>query len=174
LSLITKTRIRGLDAFTFWWKDIVKLVNNFKEISSAFVQDGSSILIWQDLWNGHLLQHEFPELFSFARNPNITIKAFAASPQITGNFHLPFSDEAHNQFLMLQALLENIELTSRRDTWTYIWGNSNFSSAKAYKKLIGHRRVHPAFHWIWRSKCQMNIKSYPGCCSWIGSPPKIS
>jgi hypothetical protein len=61
---------------------------------------------------------------------------------------------------MLQALLENIELTSRPDTWAYIWGNSNFSSAKAYKKLIGHRQVHPAFHWIWRSKCQMKHKIF--------------
>jgi hypothetical protein len=59
--------------------------------------------------------------------------------------------------LALQSLFDDIELTFRPDTWTYIWGNFNFSSAGAYKKLIGHKQVHPAFHWIWKSKCQMRL-----------------
>jgi hypothetical protein len=84
---------------SFWWKDIVKLVTNFKGISSVTVQDGSSVLIWQDLWNGHLLQQEFPELSSFAKNPDSTFKNFMASPQLAEIFFLPLSEEAHAQFL---------------------------------------------------------------------------
>jgi hypothetical protein len=145
---------------SFWWKDIVKLITNFKGISSVTVQDGSSVLIWQDLWNGHLLQQEFPELFSFAKNPDNTFKNFMALPQLAENFFLPLSEEAHAQFLILQSLLDNLVSTPNPDIWTYIWGNSSFSASKAYKKLIGHRQVHPAFHWIWRSKCQMKHKVF--------------
>jgi hypothetical protein len=145
---------------SFWWKDIVKLVTNFKGISSVTVQDGSSVLIWQDLWNGHLLQQEFPELSSFAKNPDSTFKNFMASPQLAENFFLPLSEEAHAQFLILQSLLDSFVLTPNPDIWTYIWGNSSFSASKAYKKLIGHRQVHPAFQWIWRSKCQMKHKVF--------------
>jgi hypothetical protein len=39
-------------------------------------------------------------------------------------------------------------------------GNMGFSAAKAYKALIGHKCVHLAFKWIWKSKCQMNHKVF--------------
>jgi hypothetical protein len=83
-----------------------------------------------------------------------------ASPQLAENFFLPLSEEAHAQFLILQSLLDNLVSTPNPDIWTYIWGNSSFSANKAYKKLIGHSQVHPAFQWIWRSKCQMKHKVF--------------
>jgi len=36
---------------SFWWRDIVKLLDNFKRIARATTKDGASILLWQDLWN---------------------------------------------------------------------------------------------------------------------------
>jgi hypothetical protein len=46
------------------------------------------------------------------------------------------------------------------DIWSYVWGNATFTTSKAYKALVGNRPVHPAFLWIWRSKCQMKHKVF--------------
>lgn len=35
-----------------------------------------------------------------------------------------------------------------------------FYASKAYKRLIGHREIHPIFKWIWSSKCQMKHKVF--------------
>jgi hypothetical protein len=145
---------------SFWWRDIVKLTTLFKSLASATAHDGSSILFWQDKWNDHVLQHDFPELFSFATNPVATVKTVLNSQQLENNFHLPLSSEAHHQFLALQERINDLIQPDGSDRWTYIWGNSNFSASKAYKALIGHRSIHPAFKWIWSSKCQMKHKFF--------------
>jgi hypothetical protein len=140
---------------SFWWRDIVKLIPRFKPMTSVHVHDGSSVLLWQDIWNGHSLQQEFPELFSFSRNTNITIKAAISNGQLEGCFHLPLSLEAHHQFLVLQSLVEDLQETQDPDQWIYSWGNPLFSASRAYKVLVGHRQVHTAFLWIWRFRCQI-------------------
>jgi hypothetical protein len=65
---------------SFWWRDIIKLTNLFKGVAIPKVQEGSTILFWQDLWNEQILQQQFPELFSFALNPNATVKAVLNAP----------------------------------------------------------------------------------------------
>jgi hypothetical protein len=140
---------------SFWWRDIVNLITPYKGMASVTVQNGSSVLAWYDLWNGHLLQHEFPQLFSFVKNPNSTVQTLFSSNNLALNFHLPLFEEAHSQFLLLHSLAEDLHLSEALDQWSYIWGNNRFSAARAYKVLIGHRQVHLAFHWIWNSKCQM-------------------
>jgi hypothetical protein len=145
---------------SFWWKDVVKLIPQFKGMASAVVRDGSSVLLWQDKWNGHTLQQDFPELFSFARKTNVTVKAILHNNQLECNFHLPLSLEAHQQFLIFESLIADIEHSTEHDSWAYSWGNAMFSASKVYKLLVGHRQVHPAFNWLWRSRCQLKHKVF--------------
>jgi hypothetical protein len=72
-------------------------------------------------------------------------------------FHLPLSEEAYAQFCELDILMQSVQLTSDKDTWNYIWGSTQYSSKKAYDHLLGSQQVHPAFGWIWKSSCQMNV-----------------
>jgi hypothetical protein len=74
---------------SFWWRDIIKLTNLFKGVAIPKVQEGSTILFWQDLWNVQILQHQFPELFSFALNPNATVKAVLNAPPAGSEFSSP-------------------------------------------------------------------------------------
>jgi hypothetical protein len=39
-------------------------------------------------------------------------------------------------------------------SWEYIWGGGNYSSAKAYKHLMGRSQIYLAFKWLWQSKYQ--------------------
>jgi hypothetical protein len=74
--------------------------------------------------------------------------------------HLPISQEAYSQLLQLAAMLENVAGREEADIWTYIWGSPWFSSSKTYTHLIGHREVHPAFRWLWKSAPQKKHKVF--------------
>jgi hypothetical protein len=37
---------------SFWWRDILKLLNSYKEMASVHIQNGSTCFLWLDNWNG--------------------------------------------------------------------------------------------------------------------------
>jgi len=41
---------------SFWWKDILKLVDSYKDMATTNIHNGSSCFFWLDLWNGRVLQ----------------------------------------------------------------------------------------------------------------------
>jgi len=49
--------------------------------------------------------------------------------------------EAYNQIQELQVELSSLALDTVDDSWTYIWGSTQFSSSKAYRILTGHSQV---------------------------------
>jgi hypothetical protein len=59
-----------------WWRSIVKLLDQYKGIFDAEAGVGDTILFWTDLWNGQVLQHTYPQLFSFALNKNLSWGSF--------------------------------------------------------------------------------------------------
>jgi hypothetical protein len=48
---------------------------------------------------GQVPKHAFPELYSFAKKPNLTLEAAKSSQSLIQDFHLPLSTEAYQQFL---------------------------------------------------------------------------
>jgi hypothetical protein len=46
------------------------------------------------------------------------------------------------------------------DSWSYIWGSSEFSVKKAYAVMSGHQYAPPQFSWIWKSSCQAKHKFF--------------
>lgn len=56
------------------------------------------------------------------------------------------------------------------NTWPYIWGNSIFTSKKAYCHLIGASWAHPMHKWIWKSSCQHKRKVF----FWLLSKARLS
>jgi hypothetical protein len=57
-----------------WWRDIVKILHKFKGITAVTVADGSTVALWKDHWNGRVPAQAFPELFSFAKDVNISFQ----------------------------------------------------------------------------------------------------
>jgi len=84
------TNFRG----SFWWRDILKLLTQFKGIAVVSIQDGKSCFLWHDMWSGMVCSQAFPELFSFAKNQLISVSVAANSPLLHDLFHLPLSPEA--------------------------------------------------------------------------------
>lgn len=57
---------------SFWWRRVHDLILTFKAIAHAMPRDGSTILLWKDLRSSQILSVHFTELFSFAKNQDIT------------------------------------------------------------------------------------------------------
>jgi hypothetical protein len=145
---------------SFWWRDVVSLIDKYKGMASVTIADGSSVLLWKDHWNRATPAMEYPELFSFAKNKDITFKMAVNADDFTQLFTLPLSVEAHQQLIIFRDSVFTLMSTDGKDKWNYNWGNANFATSKAYKTLMTGESAHPVFHWIWRAKCQMKHKVF--------------
>jgi len=105
----------------------------FRGISSCIVGNGSTVLFWSDVCNNHLLQEKFPRLYSYAKDKRISVAKFLENNTMMAQFHLPLSEQAHQEYMELQDLLQNIQVQEHsKDTWHYIWGTSTHASSKFY------------------------------------------
>ena len=107
-------------------------------MAAVNVGDGKSCFLWQDMWLNHIPKLNFPELYSFATNTQITLYDALSAPSPPDLFHLPISDTALQQLIVLAKNLNSLADSEELDLWSYIWGSPFFSSAKAYKHLTGH------------------------------------
>ena len=130
--------------------------------------DGTSVPFFcYDTWNDQVPKQAYTELYSFAKNINITFKEatlLASLSSFSQNFHQLLSIQAYQQHQDLSTLINGWQHHEETDQWTYIWGNTLFSTSKVYQALIGRRRTHPNFGWLWKAKCQMKHKF---CFSWL-------
>jgi hypothetical protein len=92
---------------SFWWRDILKIQESYKELARVEIEDGKTTLLWHDNWDGMCKSTRYLELWSFASIKDITIHQarMTASHEM---FHTPLSVEAFERFLALQGLLANL------------------------------------------------------------------
>lgn len=50
---------------SFWWRDVLKTMDIFKDFSKVTIEDGKIVQLWQDQWNNMIHAMVYPELFSF-------------------------------------------------------------------------------------------------------------
>ena len=86
---------------SFWWRDVLKLLDSFKEMASVTIGDGSTSLFWSDVWHGVPFNIQWPHLFSFAKDANTSVQNFLDADDKSKFFHVPLSIEAHDQYQLL-------------------------------------------------------------------------
>ena len=79
------------DRGSFWWRDVMKLCDNFRGIATAKVGTGDTTLLWLDVWNEKYLKNQLPRLFSFVKNPKTSVAQYIGNAQIQDNFYIPLS-----------------------------------------------------------------------------------
>jgi hypothetical protein len=129
---------------SFWWRDVMKLVDLFRGIASCRIGDGSTVLFWVDVWNNHLLHSEFPMLFSFAKNKKISVAQFLLNNNIEQQFHLPLSVQAFQEYRIFSCLYNKFKLQIKPRTTGVTFGFG----------------THKPFIWIWNLKCVNKIKVF--------------
>jgi hypothetical protein len=82
----------------FWWKDVLKLVDNFRGVAEISLGSGKSFLFLSDNWkvndDHRPIKDRFPRLFSFVLNENMSAAMVYEQEDITDLFYLPLLDQA--------------------------------------------------------------------------------
>lgn len=133
---------------SFWWLDILKLIDTFKQLVVAKINNGATTFFWTDHWQGDTLDTRWPHLHSFAKNKHDTVQDFMQNEQKETLFYLPLLLTAYDQFTRLLGMLENVAQAEDQDTWTYIWKKDSFIPAEAYRAQINHLDLPPDFGWL--------------------------
>ena len=76
---------------SFWWRDIIKLLDAYKGLACVNIQDGTTCLFWDDLWLNRVPKFHFPELYSFAKNKSISQRSALEVEGPDELSHLPIS-----------------------------------------------------------------------------------
>jgi hypothetical protein len=79
---------------SFWWRDIMKLLESYKSSTRIVVQD--ACLLWTNLWKDTNHSHIYPELYSYAQNKHISLSVAHATSKRQTLFHVPLSNEAYH------------------------------------------------------------------------------
>lgn len=145
---------------SFWWRDVLKLIPQYKQMTVIQTKNGHSCLFWKDRWMNQTLQIDFPECFSFAKNKAISVNKAFNLQSFFDLFNLPLSETAFSQAEQIQQLMGSVALQDEDDSWTLSGGSSRFSSSKAYKRLIEHIQIDQAFIWNWKSFSQPKHKVF--------------
>lgn len=148
---------------SFWCRDIMSYSDHYRGIAKCQVGDGKTVMLWNDVWNGHYLQQELPRLFSYAKNAKVSVAAYAANQATEENFHLLISVDAYNELQILNGLLLQMQQNQpqqQQDQWIYIWGSKTYSTAKFYSIPFIALRPPAPFQWIWKSKCSKKVKVF--------------
>lgn len=145
---------------SFWWRDVLKLLDKYKGMARAEVNSGKSYYLWEDLWENEPLSGSFQSYSHLQRRKKITFGEGRAQTPIHSLFNLPLSKQAHAQMLQLEMLLQQSQVNGSPDKWSYIWNSSLFSVKRAYRQLKGHLVLHPVYKWLWKSSCQNKHKVF--------------
>ncbi|WVZ90116.1 hypothetical protein U9M48_036446 [Paspalum notatum var. saurae] len=73
VGLIENIDIARRAVGSFWWRDVLKLYPQYKELTECKVGDGSSILFWDDVWLQAPIKELCPVLHQFALDPASSI-----------------------------------------------------------------------------------------------------
>jgi hypothetical protein len=148
---------------SFWWRDVMKHVDNYRGVAVITHGAGDTMLFWSDNWkvNGSSvpLCHRYPRLFSYALFPNHSVLKVYQEEDITSLFYLPLSPQAYQELEQLKLLMQNNPLTQEKDLWAYCWGDS-YSSANFYSHIHKHIQVPSVYKWLWKSSCVMKHKVF--------------
>jgi hypothetical protein len=85
----------------FWWKDVLKLVDNFRGIAAVKMGKGNTFLFWSDNCivnhDNVPLKSRFPRLFSYVLNENVSAAEAYSTIELADMFYLPLSTIAYQE-----------------------------------------------------------------------------
>ena len=106
------------------------LIDIYRGLTTCSIGDGSVVLFWKDFWVGNeLLADKFPRMYSYVDQQDVSVQAFLNSEH-SSTFSLPLSEQAYEEFQLLQLLCEETQSTPEEiDVRTFVWGKSTYAAA---------------------------------------------
>ena len=134
----------------------------FKSLAHINILSGSSVLLWKDVWLSNSLQNIFPYLFSFAKDVSISVSQILDMEDALDHFNLPLSQEAYDELLQFQVLMQDLPGVSDPDQWLVFQSSNHFKVFKVYKLAMSGHLVCPTLKWLWKTCCQQKHKVFFG------------
>lgn len=119
------------------------------------------VTFWEDLWLIGLIKFQLNNSLAsaYARDDSISVNEAIAVEELDSMFNLSLSKQAFEELQELGELLVYQSFDEQaKDTWTYQWGNTTYSSSRFYKLAFHNLPAHPVFVWMWKSKCTSRVK----------------
>ena len=111
-------------------------------------------------WDMSILSQDYPRLASFATNIDASVRETMQVQNLDDIFFLPLSQQAYDEFQLLQSRLENLPYDDNTtNKWALIWGNK-YASRRFYQHVFSEVDAHPIFKIIWKSRCTPRIKLF--------------
>jgi hypothetical protein len=146
---------------SFWWRDVMKLSDEYRSITSVTVSASDTVMFWADTWNDICPQNKFPRLYSHAIDPRMHVKEVMMVHDKTQLFHTPLSPQAHQKLLELEQILGGICIDPLvNDEWKTIWKDGIYTAARYYHHQFRHISCSKVYDWIWKRKCVLRIKVF--------------
>lgn len=141
---------------SFSWRDCCSVLNEFKAMTICKINSGTTALLWHDIWYEDIFDLLFPQLFSFAKDMDITVADahVHALDDFYEIFYLPMSATTVQQSNKLLQILTQMQNTDLNDCWNFKWSNIIYSTKIIYLELFGNPADAPKpFSWTWKYSC---------------------
>lgn len=102
---------------SFWWRDVLKNLPTYKELTHIKMGDGRTIQLWNDKWTNKIQAEEFPKLLSYVIKKDITVQQAMMLSHPHQMFHTPMSCEAYQQCQTLFNAMQEHHTYDRMDRW---------------------------------------------------------
>ena len=106
---------------SFWWRDIMKLVEQYISVSTVVPGKGNTFMFWEDAWafgdSTQPLSLSYPRLYSYVLDKKMSTAEVYGLPDMLSLFYLPLSVQAYEEFQDLSAKMELGPLSSEDDRW---------------------------------------------------------
>ncbi|TVU46390.1 hypothetical protein EJB05_05923, partial [Eragrostis curvula] len=110
---------------SFWWKDIMKFCDHYRGNASEKVGKGDTLLLWEDVWDGHFLKNELPRLPSFSRSNKTSVLQYVINTDPHHLFHTPLSQEVMQELTTLNSIINQVQQRqNEKDVWIFNCGTS--------------------------------------------------
>jgi hypothetical protein len=85
-----------------FWKDLMKLKDNFFERGSFTIGNGERTRFWEDTWMGNLsLAQQYPSLYTIAQRKQVSVASVLSQTPLSIGFRLPLSGNRANRWIHL-------------------------------------------------------------------------
>jgi hypothetical protein len=96
---------------SFWWRDVLRQVDNFRGVALVTHGKGDTISLWNDNWD---VAHSalpmcvrFPRLHSYALQQAISVSAVYQLEDLHSLFYLPMSQPAYQELQNLEIIMQD-------------------------------------------------------------------
>ena len=93
----------------------MQLSDIYRGITESEVSARDTVLFWKDNWNTEIFQDKYPRAFSFAKEPDVSVRKLLSFERLGEVFHLPLSLEARTEVAGLQSDTMETTLTEDKD-----------------------------------------------------------